>query len=458
MTRADFWFNGEARRLGTSPTGTRAGQFVFLSAQTPIDLSTGAVVRTIADLPEEARKSVASRFPIIDVKFGPARAQTWQVYRNLASILSSQGLGLDDVVKQRIFLVDPEETAAIEQQMLTFFPQDKPATTIVGMAPGDVDPDIHLQVELVALLPGPLGKETVRVPELEPLTRPYPQGVKVGQLLFLSGFTGIHPESGRLVTHWRDLGDDAREATTGAVASDGTNAALEAQMWTVYRHFARVLETQGAGLRHILRKNAFYRATMKEAAARNLTKEKLFPALGDAPPVTAFGVKNLSSNPDVRMVADAIALLPGSSHKEVDVVPERTVGAYPMWAKGASLWLNSGEIPVHHAGGRPVQGFADLDSPYRFLGAGRIHRGGRTLAQACRIYESLHEMLAKGGSAFSRVVWQHVYMRRPSEYPLVERAAVAAYSGQVPPTTLVAVDDIGPFPELDVEIELIATV
>ena len=50
MQRQDFWYNPDAQSAGAIPTGCRAGQFLFLSAQIPVDLETGALVRYPWDL------------------------------------------------------------------------------------------------------------------------------------------------------------------------------------------------------------------------------------------------------------------------------------------------------------------------------------------------------------------------------------------------------------------------
>lgn len=45
--REDFWYNLKAKALGAIPTGIKARQFLFLSAQAPIDLETGKVIQDL---------------------------------------------------------------------------------------------------------------------------------------------------------------------------------------------------------------------------------------------------------------------------------------------------------------------------------------------------------------------------------------------------------------------------
>jgi len=88
MKREDFWYSPDAKSAGAIPTGTRAGQFLFLSAQTPVDLETGALVRYPWDLPPEGRDHVMTGWEFFDARHGPVRAQTWTIYDNLSRILT----------------------------------------------------------------------------------------------------------------------------------------------------------------------------------------------------------------------------------------------------------------------------------------------------------------------------------------------------------------------------------
>lgn len=132
MKREDFWHNPEAESVGAIPTGTKAGQFLFLSAQTPVDLDTGKVIRDLVDLPPEESDKIVSNALIIDAYFGPVMAQTWTIYQNLSKILVKQGASLKDIIRQRIFIRDLRDISWMEKVMLSFFPGEKPATLIMG--------------------------------------------------------------------------------------------------------------------------------------------------------------------------------------------------------------------------------------------------------------------------------------------------------------------------------------
>jgi hypothetical protein len=65
-------------------------------------------------------------------------------------------------------------------------------------------------------------------------------------------------------------------------------------------------------------------------------------------------------------------------------------------------------------------------------------------------------MLRDAGSDMSKVVHQTVLMRDASYYGVLEQVALKLYGGSLPPTTILACDDIGPYPGLLCEVETVA--
>ncbi|MCX8119115.1 MAG: RidA family protein, partial [Desulfobacterota bacterium] len=112
------------RPIGPYSQAIRAGDFLFLSGQIPIDPSTGEIVK------------------------GKIEDQTRQVLDNLKGILESEGLGMEDVVKVNIFLRDMGQFQAMNQVYASYFPSSPPArsTVEVSRLPRDVD----LEIEAIA--------------------------------------------------------------------------------------------------------------------------------------------------------------------------------------------------------------------------------------------------------------------------------------------------------------------
>ena len=112
--------------IGPYSQAIRAGNFIFLSGQIPIDPSTGEMVG------------------------GDIRQQTRQVLENMKGVLESQGLGMQDVVKVNIFLKDMGNFNEMNEVYATYFSSSPPArsTVEVGKLPGNAD----IEIEAIAYI------------------------------------------------------------------------------------------------------------------------------------------------------------------------------------------------------------------------------------------------------------------------------------------------------------------
>lgn len=84
--------------------------FIFLSGQTPIDSSTGKLVK------------------------GDVSAQTDQCFNNLFNVLAAAGLSQDDVTKVNVYLTDMNDFAKMNEVYATKFTAPYPARTTIGVA------------------------------------------------------------------------------------------------------------------------------------------------------------------------------------------------------------------------------------------------------------------------------------------------------------------------------------
>ena len=100
-------------RSGASPVGAysqglRAGDFIFVSGQGPLDPATGQIV---GDTVEE---------------------QTARVLENIKAILEAGGASMADVVKVTAHLSDLSLFERYNKVYATYFPDPKPTRTTVG--------------------------------------------------------------------------------------------------------------------------------------------------------------------------------------------------------------------------------------------------------------------------------------------------------------------------------------
>ncbi len=114
--------------IGPYSQGVRAGSFVFLSGQIPLDPATGQLVA------------------------GDITSQTEQVMTNLAAVLRAAGTSLDRVVKTTIYLTDLADFSTVNQVYAQFVGTPPPARATVQVS--RLPRDARVEIDAIALLPG----------------------------------------------------------------------------------------------------------------------------------------------------------------------------------------------------------------------------------------------------------------------------------------------------------------
>jgi enamine deaminase RidA (YjgF/YER057c/UK114 family) len=80
------------------------------------------------------------------------RAQTEQVFENLAAILAANGATFEDVVKITTFVTSLDDLAGMREVRLRYLPAEAPASTAVQVV-ALVVPEAMIEVDLVAVVP-----------------------------------------------------------------------------------------------------------------------------------------------------------------------------------------------------------------------------------------------------------------------------------------------------------------
>ncbi len=112
--------------IGPYSQGVRAGGFLFVSGQMPMNPVTGELER------------------------GDIEAQTEQVLTNLKAILEAAGTDLDHVVKTTVFISDMKEFGNMNAVYARYFIKEQPARSCVEVA--RLPKDVGVEIEAVALL------------------------------------------------------------------------------------------------------------------------------------------------------------------------------------------------------------------------------------------------------------------------------------------------------------------
>lgn len=113
--------------IGPYSQAIRAGQFLFLSGQIPLDPVTGEVVA------------------------GDVRAQTRRVLDNMGAVLAAADLSFDAVVKTTVYLVDLGEFTAMNDVYGTVFADPAPARSTVQVS--RLPRDVRVEIDAIAILP-----------------------------------------------------------------------------------------------------------------------------------------------------------------------------------------------------------------------------------------------------------------------------------------------------------------
>ncbi len=114
------------KAIGPYSQAVRAGDFLFLSGQTPLDPATGLLVQ------------------------GGVKEQAARVFHNLEAVLQAAGVGMDAVVKATVFLKDMNDFATVNEVYAAQFTGDFPARSTVQVA--RLPKDALVEIEMIAYL------------------------------------------------------------------------------------------------------------------------------------------------------------------------------------------------------------------------------------------------------------------------------------------------------------------
>ncbi len=119
---------GVAAPRGPYSPAVRAGDFIYVSGQVPVDPLTNQTV--LGDIQQETR----------------------QVLNNISRILEGCGASRADVVKCQVYLSDVKDFAAMNEVYTEFFGDAKPARTTIGVAALPL-PGAKVEIDAIAYKP-----------------------------------------------------------------------------------------------------------------------------------------------------------------------------------------------------------------------------------------------------------------------------------------------------------------
>jgi 2-iminobutanoate/2-iminopropanoate deaminase len=141
-----FLYPGAPAPRGPYSHAVRAGDFIFVSGQGPLDPATN------------------------EFSFGDIQHETRLVLSNIEAILRAAGASLREVVKVSVFLSDGRDFSAMNEVYSEFFGDAKPARTTVETK--FAVPQMKVEIDCIAYLPKGMQPEARR-------DLPTPEGVRL---------------------------------------------------------------------------------------------------------------------------------------------------------------------------------------------------------------------------------------------------------------------------------------
>ena len=114
------------KAIGPYSQAVRAGQFLFLSGQVPIDAATGTLVD------------------------GDIEVQTHCLMRNIGEILKTAGTSYHSIVRTTVFLADMADFAAMNLAYGSYFRPPAPARATVQVA--RLPKDARIEIDVIAFV------------------------------------------------------------------------------------------------------------------------------------------------------------------------------------------------------------------------------------------------------------------------------------------------------------------
>ncbi len=124
MEKKAIYTEKAPKPIGPYSQAIQGGPYLFLSGQIPIDPESGELVT------------------------GDIREQTRRVLENIKSILNSQGLEMDDLVKVTIYLKDLRNFSQVNELYATYFSKTPPARTTLQVS--DLPKNAEIEIEAIA--------------------------------------------------------------------------------------------------------------------------------------------------------------------------------------------------------------------------------------------------------------------------------------------------------------------
>lgn len=116
------YFPKGVKVVGPYSPAVKAGNFVYISGQIPMDYSTGEIVN------------------------GDISAQAHQCFKNLQGVLEAANLTTDNIIKATVFLTDMSNFKIVNEIYAQYFNEPYPARTAIAVLALPLGVEIEIEV------------------------------------------------------------------------------------------------------------------------------------------------------------------------------------------------------------------------------------------------------------------------------------------------------------------------
>jgi enamine deaminase RidA (YjgF/YER057c/UK114 family) len=255
--------------------GNRVKEVLWAAGQTAGHPMTGEFVTRVRDLGLEGRH-LATNNVHLDAREGRVTAQAWMAYWRVKTILEGAGLGLNDIIQEKIYLRSLKHLPAVERVRRGLYkPDSAPPHFYVEIVDVGRNTDCLIEVDAIAAT---RGRELLQVPG-ENLGRLGASGCAQGDFIYLGGWT--------------------------ARRGDGSiGGGLAAQAAWIYERLGEFLEENGSALRQLAKVDLYLR---EDAAIRALDAVHAAAFGGDMPALSIIPMRRIDHDDAVELKVSGVA-------------------------------------------------------------------------------------------------------------------------------------------------------
>ena len=290
--------------LSNYELASRAGDFTFYAGVVGAHPESGRIVYGDNEVKDRHWPRPAGGLAA-RLQLGPISAQTCTIYHLMRDMLQEHGADLSNVLRFNIYLRNMSELPEVERISEHFMRDLAPAGTVIGVE-SLARRDFYIEIECVTYTGGPL----IFAPRNERVASwgHHADGVRGGDLVFVSGLVGYDAARGGIAHGPRDLtpasSSRVAHAIAGLDAESAEQIAAAAQTQIILDQLALILQSLDSDLGSVLKLTVYLRDIRELPFVRNV----LLAGLGENPPaITVVAVHDLPLR-EARVQIEAIAL------------------------------------------------------------------------------------------------------------------------------------------------------